>query len=212
MNVIVPALYDSRLSDTGFPGNTVPKEQAEQLFIFFKNHPLFNWQKASNGCEGRAEAVCLLLDKWNIPNYKCWVFSGAFLKKHVGELKQNWKYHVAPALPVQEDGQIVYYVIDPSTAGTIINVYNWAANITKLAHSYYFIRQPHWYIFPAKNISTLPWNTRNRQNRKWMIQCLAGINSITATGKAELRFNKLRLKKTEAAFEELKKEKPDYLL
>lgn len=208
MNIIVPTLFDFALSDSAFPHNTVTEKQAEQLFVFFQQHPLFNWKDANNGCEGRADAVCVLLEEWGIPNYKGWVFSGAYLKKHIGELKQNWKYHVAPVLPVKKDGQIVHYVLDPATADSLQPIEEWAAGITQLPHSYYCTRQAHWYIFPAKNISTAKWNTRNAQNRKWMIQCLAGINGLTGTGKAHLCFNKTRLKNTLAAFEQAKKEKP----
>ncbi|MEO5943886.1 MAG: protein-glutamine glutaminase family protein [Ferruginibacter sp.] len=208
MNVIIPSLLDSRFSDVTFLPGSLSKKQAEQLFIFFKQHPLFNWKNANNGCEGRADAVCVLLDEWNIPNCKAWVFSGAYLKKHVGELIQNWKYHVSPVIAVEENGEIIHYVLDPSTAGALKSVDEWAIAATQLPHSYYFIRQSQWYIFPSKNIATEKWNPRNRQNRKWMIQCLAGINGLTANGKARLCFNKIQLKNTEAAFEKLKKEKP----
>ncbi|MES2849276.1 MAG: protein-glutamine glutaminase family protein [Bacteroidota bacterium] len=208
MNTIIPALLDLALSDINTPYNIVSKNQAEQLFIFFKQHILFNWKNANNGCEGRADAACVLLDKWGIPNYKGWVFSGAFLKKHVGELKNGWKYHVAPVLLVKEDGQIIQYVLDPSTADSLQPIEEWAASITQLPHSYYFTRLAHWYVFPHKNISSSKWNSRNRQNRKWMIQCLAGINGLTTTGKAKLIFNKVLIKNTLSAFEQMKKEKP----
>jgi hypothetical protein len=212
MITIVPTLFDSALSDIDFPGHGITKERAEQLFLFFKAHVLFNWKNSNNGCEGRADAVCLLLEEWHIPVYKAWVFGGAYLKKnHVGELKQNWKYHVAPVLPVQEDGQIAFYVLDPATANTLQSIEEWAAGVTLLPHSYYCTRQAHWYIFPDKNISTKKWNTRNKQNRKWMIQCLAGINGLTATGKARLIFNKTRIKNTLSAFKQAGKEKPGIL-
>lgn len=210
MITIVPTLFEAILSDIGFPSDTVSKKHAEQLFSFFKQHPLFNWKDNNNGCEGRADAVCVLLEGWNIPHYKAWVFGGSYLKKkHIGALKQNWKYHVAPVLPVEEDGQVLYYVLDPATGNSLQLVEEWAAGITELPHSYYFIRQPHWYIFSHKDISTSNWNSRNRQNRKWMIQSLAGINGLSATGKAALSFNKARLKNTLAAFEKAKREKPD---
>src|SRR5215203_1038949 len=169
MTVIVPTLFDFLLSDVSVR-DTVSKKQAEDLFLFFKQHPVFNWKNANNGCEGRADAVCVLLDKWNIPNYKGWAFGGAYLKNHVGALKQNWKYHVAPVLSVQEGNEITDYVIDPSTADTLLPIEEWAAAITELPHSYYCIRNSHWYIFPSKNISRSKWNLRNKQNRKWMIQ------------------------------------------
>jgi len=209
MITIVPTLFDARLSDIGSPTHTISKTQAQQLFTFFAAHTLFNWKASNNGCEGRADAVCVLLEEWGIPNYKAWVFGGSYFKKnHVGELKQNWNYHVAPVLPVEENGQLVYYVLDPSTGNALQAVEAWAADITLLPHSYHCIRQSHWYIFPATNISTEKWNTRNRQNRKWMIQCLAGINGLTATGRARLVFNKTRIKNILAAFKQAGRNKP----
>src|SRR5687768_8952383 len=95
MYTIVPTLFDYDFNDIGTPDKTVTEKQAAHLFNFFKQHPLFIWGNANNGCEGRADAVCILLDELGIPNYKGWVFSGAYLKNHVGELKNNWKYHVA---------------------------------------------------------------------------------------------------------------------
>jgi hypothetical protein len=207
MTIIVPTLFDAVLTDIGSPADFLSKKHAEQLFIFFQHHPLFNWKRAHNGCEGRADAACVLLEGWGIPNYKAWVFSGAYLKNHIGGLKNNWNYHVAPAIPVMENGRIVYYVIDPATGDALQTVDAWAAGVTQLPHSYHFIRQSHWYIFPDKNISTKKWNTRNRQNRKWMIQCLAGINGLSAKGKARLCFNKPALKKMLAAFEQAKRER-----
>jgi hypothetical protein len=208
MFVLVPALYDYLLSDVDTPAGTVSKEQAEQLFRFFEQHPLFGWHNSHNGCEGRADAVCVLLDHWGIPNHKAWVFGGAFLRNHIGGLKQNWNYHVAAALAVQEEGQLVYYVLDPSTTGSITPVHEWAVSVTSFPHSYYCIRQAHWYVFPANKIGPSDWYTRNRQNRKWMIQCLANVNSITATGRAALCFNKVRLQNKALAFEQLKRMKP----
>ena len=208
MDTIVPTLFDAVLSDIDSHHNTISKAQADQLFIFFKQHSLFNWKNTHNGCEGKADAVCVLLDEWNIHNYKAWVFGGAYLKGHIGGLKQNWNYHVAPMIPVKVDGQIVYYVLDPATANSLQLIEEWAADVTHLPHSYYCTRKAHWYIFPNKNISTTKWNTRNRQNRKWMIQCLNGINGLTATGKAKLCFNKKSLKNTLLAFQHAKKINP----
>ena len=208
MFVLVPALYDFLLSDVEASAGTVSKEKAEQLFRLFEHHPLFSWHNSHNGCEGRADAVCVLLDHWGIPNSKAWVFGGAFLRNHIGGLKQNWNYHVAPVLAVEENGQRNYYVLDPSTTTSLTPVEEWAAAITLFPHSYYCIRQAHWYVFPSKKIRSQPWHTRNRQNRKWMIQCLASVNSLTAIGKAALCFNKGRLHNKALAFEQLKRMKP----
>jgi hypothetical protein len=206
MNNAVPAVFDPVLSDVSFPLNAMSREQADKLFIYFKQHPLFNWTDANNGCEGRADAVCILLDEWKIPNYKAWVFSGAFLKKGWGGLKNYWNYHVATVLPVQKDEQVLHYVLDPATSGSLQLIDEWAAGITQFATAYYSIKQPHWYIFPAKQITSRKWHSRNKQNRKWMIQCLAGINGLTTVGRARLMFNKKQVKNVAAAFEKAKKD------
>ena len=210
-NGIIPTLYEYKLSDTIDSNNIALKALAEELMAFFAAHPLFKWAYNHNGCEARADAVCVLLDEWGIPNYKAWVFSGRYLKNHVGELKQNWKYHVAASLPVMENGQLTHYIIDPATSQDLQTLYGWAANVTDYAHSYHLVKEPQFYIFHNKKITQTNWHTRNRRNRKWMIQGLANINGLTAKGKAELIFHKGRIKNTAAAFERLKKGKPAFL-
>jgi Glutaminase len=207
-SAIIPTLFEYQLSDITDSSKTVSKQLAEAMMVFFATHPLFKWADINNGCEARADAVCLLLQQWGIPNYKAWVFSGRYLKKHVGGLKQNWNYHVAPMLQVMEDGQLIQYIIDPATSGSLQTFYNWAANITEFAHSYQLVKEAHWYIFPGKKITGNNWNTRNRQNQKWMIQGLAGVNGLNAKGRAQLVFNKARIKKIKIAFEKLKRESP----
>ncbi|MEP6728274.1 MAG: protein-glutamine glutaminase family protein [Bacteroidota bacterium] len=205
---LAPTLFDYTLTDATDPLKWVSKAGAEKIFSFFKGQPLFRWQYSHNGCEARADAICILLQQWNIPHYKAWVFSGDYLKKHIGGLIQHWNYHVAPALPVTENGQLVFYIIDPATASTLQTMEAWAAGITQYPHSYHFIKLPHWYLFHQKEIRPTNWYPRDRQNRKWMIQGLAGINGLTTTGKAQLSFNKSRIKRIAAAFERLKKEMP----
>jgi Glutaminase len=205
---IIPTLFDHQLSDITDSSKTVSKALAEKLMVFFATHPMFNWRNSHNGCEARADAVCILLQEWGIPNYKAWVFSGKYLKNHIGGLKQNWNYHVAAMLQVMETGQLVHYIIDPATSAGLQTFYNWAAGITEYPHSYQLVKEAHWYIFSDKKITANNWNSRNRQNRKWMIQGLAGVNSLSAKGRAALVFNKARIKKTLVTFEKLKREKP----
>jgi Glutaminase len=205
---IVPTLFECNIADEVDTGKTVSRQLAQQLMDFFKQHPLFNWKDINNGCEARADAICVLLQEWGIPHFKGWVFSGWYLKKHVGALKQNWNYHVAPLLPVSENGSIVFYMIDPATGGELQTLYDWAAGETEYAHSYHLVKEAHWYIFSDKKITRSNWNARNRQNRKWMIQGLAGVNSLNAKGKAALVFNKGRIKNRLTAFEQLKRSRP----
>lgn len=209
---LVPTLFDYLLSDHIQPEEIVSKEKAEQLFSFFQHCKLFKWHAAHNGCEARADAVCCLLDAWQIPNYKAWVFGGAFLRNHVGGLKQLWNYHVAATVPVKEGNEMVFYVIDPSVFDTVQPMYHWAAEVTAYPHSYHVIKSAKYYIFPSGRIKQDNWHIRDAQNRKWMIQGLAGINGVSPVGKAQLCFNKNRIKATAARLKALQAEKPVFSL
>ncbi len=81
---IIPTLFEYRLSDITDSSKTVSKQQAEAIMHFFAKQPLFTWTKSNNGCEARADAVSVLLQQWDIPHYKAWVFSGKYLKNHLG--------------------------------------------------------------------------------------------------------------------------------
>lgn len=215
MSIDIAAVFDPLLSDVSFPLAAISKERAESLYTYFKQHPLLNWEAPNNGCEARADAVCILLDENHIPNYKAWVFSGFFLKKNAGQLKNYWNYHVAPLIPVEENGVIFHYVLDPATAGSLLQIDEWAIGITQFPETYYSIRQSHWYIFPAKQLRSRKWHSRNKRNRKWMIECLAGINTLTKTGRAKLIFNKGQIKKMATAFEQARKDlvlKPEIVI
>ena len=209
--IITPSLFDYQLTDDIDDTKTISKKQAENIMQFFKTTNLFNWYNSHNGCEARAEAICVLLEAWGIPCYKAWVFSGYFLKKHIGGLKKNWNYHVAPVLLVKEESKIVLYIIDPATSPELQILNDWAAGVTDYPHSYHFVKEAHWYIFSERKITSTNWNRRNRQNQKWMIQGLAGINGLSSRGKAALVFNKRSIKNTSASFDKLKKNMPTEL-
>src|SRR5687767_13852623 len=114
MPVVPNTIYNILLSD-GVPQDiSVTKEKTISLFNFFKEHPLFRWSDANNDCEDRANAICILLDKWGLPNYKGWVFGSNYLTKEGGWLINNWKYHVAAMVPVQDSDGLNFYVIDPA--------------------------------------------------------------------------------------------------
>ncbi len=191
------------MSDEIKSDKVISKREAEKIFTFFRDNPLFRWSDANNNCEDRANAICILLDEWGISNGKGWVFSGYVFKK-IGYLKNLWKYHVAALLPVQEEKDINYYIIDPATSPAIIKIEDWAANVTDNPHSYYIIKDGDYYIFNAGKIEKYNWYKRNKRNYNWTIQGLSGINGVSATGKAQLAFSKNRLLKTKKLFRELK--------
>lgn len=202
------ALFEAPLSNPVVPGYAITKEEADRLFSFFQNHSLFRWADAQNDCEDRAHAICLLLESWKVPNYKGWVFSGAYLKKTTGSLVNLWNYHVAAALPVWEGSGITIYMIDPSTANTLVSIHDWATMITEDECSYYLIRKNEDYIFNQTIIKWDNWYKKDRQNYKWTIQGLAGINGVSASGKAQVIFNKNRIKNAEKKFKKLLRSNP----
>ena len=208
--MIIKTLYDQALSDVIETEKVITKEQAEKLFIFFKECTTFRWYDANNNCEARANAICILLDEWKIQNGKGWVFSGYVFKK-TGYLKNLWKYHVAALLLVQEGTTINYYIIDPATSDELITIVDWAANITDNPFSYYLIKKGDYYIFQAGKIEKDNWYKRNKRNYNWTVQGLSGINGVSSKGKAQLSFNKKKVLKTELLFKELKKLKPAFM-
>jgi len=196
------------LSDIVLDTKTITKEQAEKIFDFFKNNSLFHWSDANNDCEDRANAICILLKDWNIPNYKGWVFGGAYLKQQEGSLVNLWNYHVAAALPVMENNQIYFYIIDPATSPVLEHIAIWADKVTNYGSSYYLIKDSNYYIFPTCKLFRDNWHKQNQQNFKWTIQGLAGINGVSKIGQAAVAFNKNRIRNTEKKFQKLRYQKP----
>lgn len=205
-------IFNHALSDELSDGKHISKQQADSIFNFFKQSKLFRWQDANNDCEDRANAICMLLDAWNIPNYKGWVFSGYFHNKESGSLANTWNYHVAALLPVSEHNQVNCYIIDPATVDSLATIDYWASNITAIPYSYYFIKQSHYYIFPGKKIEKDNWYKRNKRNYRWTMQGLSGINGVSSIGKAQLSFKKERVKAAQRAFTALKHNKPQFML
>lgn len=203
-------IFDQKLSDEIKPDKHLTQEKAQQLFNFFKNCTIFRWNDANNDCEDRANAISILLDKWGVPNYKGWVFSGYIFNKE-GFLKNLWRYHVAPLVPVQEQEKITLYIIDPATSKDMISIEDWAALVTDRPNSYYLVKDSDCYIFNEKKIEKDNWYKRNRQNYKWTVQGLSGINGVSTIGKAQLCFNKNRINNTEKQFKALLQAKPQFL-
>lgn len=193
-------IYEAFLSDVAINSTTISKEAAEKLFNYFKENRLFRWSDANNDCEDRANAICILLDEWHIPNFKAWVFAGAYLKNQQGSLVNFWNYHVAALLPVNENGTIVFYVIDPAISRQPEHIATWADKVTDQACSYYLIKDGEYYIFPNGKIYKDNWFRRNRRNYNWTIQGLAGINGVSKTGQAALVFNKKKLRNVQKQF------------
>ncbi len=204
-------IYEPLLSDLLLPTKTISIEEAQNIFEYFKNNPLFRWSDANNDCEDRANAICILLTEWKIPNYKGWVFGGAYLKKEQGYLMNLWNYHVAAALPVYENNETAFYIIDPATSPQLEHISVWAEKVTHVSCSYYLIKDSSYYIFPPVKLRRDNWNRQNKQNFAWTIQGLAGINGVSKKGQAAIAFNKYRIANTAQRFRWLKYHKPEQL-
>jgi hypothetical protein len=115
-------------------------------------------------------------------------------------------------LPVKEypSDKIEYYVIDPAHSTQLQKMFIWADVLTKNAFSYHIIKNGYTYIFPTGQITQQNWHYRNKQNFKWTIQGLAGINGVSNSGKAAVVFNKYKILRTQKSFTELKNRKPDF--
>ena len=201
-------IFHNILSDIIPLENAISKQKADQLFLFFKDSKLFKWTKTPNDCEDRANAICILLDAWKITNYKGWIFSGYFLKKDLSSLKNRWNYHVAPLLPVAENGIVNLYILDPTTQHKLELLADWAESVTEDAYSYHLIKFADYYIFDSKKVEAGNWHKRNRRNYRWTMQGLSGINGLSATGKAQLRFCKQKVINTQNEFREMSLQNP----
>jgi hypothetical protein len=204
-------IFDASLSDEVVSDYYVSKNVANRIFEFFQKSTLFLWTDIHN-CEDRAEAMAILLLHWGIPHYKAWLFDSYFLKNEVGTLHNEWNYHVCLMLPVKDNmnDQIEYYVIDPAHASSLQKMQHWANVLTKNPYSYHIVKNGLAYIFPTGLITKQNWHYRNKQNFKWTIQGLAGINGVSNSGKAAVTFKKYLVRRTLKGFTELKNTKPDF--
>jgi hypothetical protein len=201
-------IFDQLFSDVLTNQQTLSESEASRIFHYFKNNVLFRWRDANNDCEDRANAICILLDKWGIPNAKAWVFGGGYLRRDTGYLTNGWAYHVAAALPVAINEDVRYYVIDPATGNEMTEISEWASRITETPASYHLIKEGKIYIFNPASLAANAWHPRDRQNYKWTIQGLAGINGVSKAGKARLVFHKKLIADTEKKFKALLSTKP----
>lgn len=198
-------LFSAELSENFDEIECLESLDASAIFTFFKSNPLFNWRLNHNFCEARAEVVSLLLDAAKVSHVKCWVMGAAFLKQgYVGALKNNWNYHVAIALPVKNDLQLNWMVIDPSAAEGPLSIVDWASSITAYSHSYYFLKDAVYYIFPGNQLFVKDWHKRRQRNFKWAMQGLIGISSLSYVGKAMLSYKRRQIREVTRRFMKLR--------
>ncbi len=111
-------------------------------------------------------------------------------------------------LPTLVGADITAMVLDPTHSETLVTVEHWANDVTLDAQSHHLVKMGHVYIFPVGQIRNENWHHRNRQNYKWTMQGLAGINGVSTKGKAAVTFNKFKIARTIKAFQLLQRNNP----
>ncbi|NVK64249.1 MAG: hypothetical protein HWE22_06660 [Flavobacteriales bacterium] len=116
------------------------ENQAKKVFDIFLNSPAFDWTDRDNNCEDRANAVTLILDKWNVSNGKIWIFSGksASYGDKRGML-DGWSYHVAACIFVGNEDDYDTLIIDPvSSPYKLLSIHDWVEITTVNPTNIYF--------------------------------------------------------------------------
>ncbi|WP_341901107.1 protein-glutamine glutaminase family protein [Fluviicola taffensis] len=133
-------------------------EQAENAFNYVKNDLGIEWRYSYAGCEKRVHAVSLLLKGKNVKHYKIWNFDPSmislFNKHQKPTVNSNaglsptvsWRYHVAILVFVEENGQAIPMVIDPSLNDLLLTQQQWL-ELQKTPTSYYIHLDPQWYNY-----------------------------------------------------------------
>lgn len=117
------------------------RKKADILFNIIKRSGAFNWNDSNNNCEDRANAVSLILDSWNIPNGKAWIFQGVTFdpSNYQGTLG-GYTYHVASCILVKDGDNTEYLIIDPlMNREKLQTVQDWADKIATKAMNVFIL-------------------------------------------------------------------------
>lgn len=186
----------------------INKDIADSIFVFFKNNPLFLWSDHNN-CEDRANGICILLDKWKVPNCKGWVIKGSILNKpEKGMLKDKWGHHITAVVPVCVDNITKFFAIDPATQKVPVLLEVWADSVSLKPTCYFFNKLGEYvdvdYNLGDKMLAT-SWQKRDKTNYEWTMQGLTGYNGGNLGGKIKIKLHKKRTLETTDKFEHLTK-------
>lgn len=103
--------------------SVISKEKADRIvkeLLAMENIP---FDYALDGCFARAHKMAYLLDQKKIITGKAFIQGRLFASTKYGPA--SWRYHVAPILLVEENGEKIPYVIDPSLSDKAIKYEDW---------------------------------------------------------------------------------------
>lgn len=144
------------------PTSKICKHKADTLFDIIRSSKAFDWSDKNNNCEDRANAVSLILDSWNIPNGKAWIFQGSTFDKT--KFKGNlggYTYHVATCILVSNANSVDTFIIDPlMNSSKLLAIKEWAELIAVSPVNVYFITSNRYYQ-QSKVCPTPNWKMRD---------------------------------------------------
>lgn len=215
------AVHETSLEDVIPSNSCIPMNIADSIFGYFKTNSLFIWNDENN-CEDRANAICILLDRWHVPNCKGWVLSGRLLGRDNGSFKPvkilhgsstdsiTWSHHITAAIPICVNNQSIFFVIDPATQAGPLAMADWANSVMCTPSGYYFLKLGNDVDVNYKQtIKKESWWTRSDLNYKYTMEGLCGYNGASHIGRKEIRRNQEKIQQTTLQFEQLAK--PSFL-
>lgn len=115
------------------PAVTAPLSKAEALAVFerFANNDELALNFTRDGCFARAHLMCRELEQLGHKASKAWAFEDPDnprlrVLQADGRIA-DWRYHVAPALPVKDaHGGVTVYVFDPSMYDGPVTLSRWS--------------------------------------------------------------------------------------
>jgi hypothetical protein len=191
--------------------------QMKEYYTFFDTCSLFIWGDVDNNCEDRANGISMLLEAWDIPHYKIWIFNQPFLEmgssKLCGDCKNKdacWGFHVATVIPYVENGEYKISVIDPATLDQPATDVEWAENITCSGTNYYMFTDGDKYMYSqsGKKFAKDTFWGRGKKNTKWTYEGLAGINGKDFWQAIGKPFKKKKIKWVKSELARLKSDNP----
>jgi len=103
--------------------SVISKAKADLIVKEFLKMEDIPFDYALDGCFARAHKMAYLLDQKNIVTAKAFVMGRLFASTKYGPA--SWRYHVAPILLVEENGEKIPYVIDPSLSDVAMKYEDW---------------------------------------------------------------------------------------
>jgi len=138
------------------------KENAESLFQFLKDSTQLEFRYSFGGCEDRAHAMSLFLNKKNIESRKIWNFDPYYISLFNAQQnlsavdrsglnnKVYWGFHVAPIVKIKSGDIYSLAVLDPSVSDSLLTINQWL-DLQDAPNSHFTFTDSEWLTFVTIN-------------------------------------------------------------